>query len=125
MAGARCSTVESGATGAPAFDIIRFILDEGDSDYMPGQRFQDPKIETRSDAGRPYYFIRPFVPVVTPDGIARKQKRVRLGFCNEMGMREAKQRKQDIMSAINAGKFLVQSQIPESPDTPWKVAALA
>jgi hypothetical protein len=81
---------------------------------MRGQRWQDPKIEIRSDVKRPFYFIRPFVPVVTPDGIIRKQKSIPLGFCDEMSMTKAKARKQEIMATVNAGKFMVQSQIPFS-----------
>ncbi len=103
-----------GGGGVPSLDIIRSILDRGDSDYMPGQKFQDPKIETRTDAKKPYYSIRPFVPVVTPEGIVRKQKRMHLGFCDEISMREAKARKEQIMATVNAGKFLVQSQLPFS-----------
>ncbi len=81
---------------------------------MPGQKFQDPKIETRTDAVRPYYCIRPFVPVMTDEGLVRRQKRIPLGFVDETSMREAKQRKQEIMAGVNAGKFLVQSQLPFS-----------
>jgi hypothetical protein len=81
---------------------------------MPGQKYQDPKIETRTDAKKPYYSIRPFVPVVTREGIVRKQKRMHLGFCDEISMREAKARKEQIMATVNAGKYLVQSQLPFS-----------
>jgi len=79
---------------------------------MPGQRYQDPKIQTRVDVSRPFYFIRPFVPVVTSDRIERKQKSIPIGFCDEISMREAKARKQQVMATVNAGRFVLQSQIP-------------
>jgi len=81
---------------------------------MRGQRYQDPKIQVRNDVARPFYWIRPYVPVVTESGIVRKQRSMALGFCDEISMREAKARKQQIMATVNAGKFLVQSQIPFS-----------
>lgn len=79
---------------------------------MPGQRYQDPKIQTRADVKRPFYFIRPYVPTVTATGVERKKQSQPLGFCDEITMREAKARKQQIMASINAGKFLIQAQIP-------------
>lgn len=79
---------------------------------MPGQRFQDPKVQTREDVKRPFYFIRPYVPHLTATGIERKKHSIPLGFCDEINIRTAKGRKQQIMATINAGKFLIQSQIP-------------
>ena len=79
---------------------------------MPGQRYQDPKIQTRADVKRPFYFIRPYVPRFTPSGIERKKHSIPLGFCDEISMREAKARKEQIMAPINVGKFLIQSQVP-------------
>jgi integrase len=79
---------------------------------MPGQRYQDPKVQTRSDVSRPFYFIRPFVPRFTSTGLERKQKSIPLGFCDEISVREAKARKQQVMATVNAGKFVIQSQIP-------------
>ena len=81
---------------------------------MPGQRYQDPKIQTRTDVSRPFYFIRPFVPVIAADRVERKQKSMPLGFCDEISMREAKARKQQVMATVNAGKFVLQSQLPFS-----------
>jgi integrase len=97
---------------ASSLDIIRFILDGGGEDYMPRQRWQDPKIQTRTDVSRRFYFIRPFVPVVTPEGVLRKQKAIPLGFCDEMGKRQAEARKQEAMATVNAGRFIVECQIP-------------
>ncbi len=79
---------------------------------MPGQRHQDPKIQIRSDVSRPFYFIRPYVPIVTANGIDRRKKSIPIGFCDEISIREAKGLKQQIMAAMNAGKFVIQSQLP-------------
>src|ERR1700693_3811224 len=97
--------------GKSGIDIIRSILDRS-GDVMPGQRFQDPKIQTRTDVKRQFYFIRPYVPKITPTGLERKKQSIPLGFCDEISIREAKAGKQEIMATINAGKFLIQSQIP-------------
>jgi hypothetical protein len=79
---------------------------------MPGQRYQDPKIQIRSDVSRPFCFIRPYVPRFTSGGIERKQQSIPLGFCYEISMREAKGIKQQLMATVNAGKFVLQLQIP-------------
>jgi integrase len=107
-------TVHRDGASSVSLDIIRLILDEGDSDYMPGQRFQDPRILTRTDVKRPFYYILASVPVVTAQGLKRKRQSFQLGFCDQIKMREAQARKQQIMAPINAGRLLVQSQIPFS-----------
>jgi len=76
------------------------------------QRFQDPKILTRSDVSRPFYYILASVPVVTPSGLKRKRQPFRLGFCDETTMKRAKAIKQQVLAPINAGLSLIQSQIP-------------
>ena len=75
------------------------------------KRWQDPKIETRADAPRPYYYIRPYVPQAGSAGLQRIQKRIALGYCDETTMRQAHARKQEIMAPINQGKFILQAQI--------------
>ena len=79
---------------------------------MPGQRFQDPKIQTRKDVKRHFYYIRPYVPKIIAGRLERRKQNISLGFCDEVSMREAKAAKQRIMTTINAGKFMIQSQIP-------------
>jgi len=75
------------------------------------QRYQDPKILTRTDVSRPFYYILATVPVVTADGLKRKRRSLQLGFCDEITMREAKAKKQQVLAPINAGRFVIQSQI--------------
>ena len=79
---------------------------------MAKQRYQDPKILTRADVSRPFYYILASVPVVTSEGLRRKRQPFHLGFCDEITMKKAKGRKQEILAPINAGRFLIQSQIP-------------
>lgn len=78
---------------------------------MPGQRFQDPKIQTRRDVKRPYYFVRATVRRL---GGTPERPELRLGFCDEMTMRQAQKKKQEVMTPINAGLFILQAQLPFS-----------
>ena len=86
--------------------IIRGILED-----TQVKRWQDPQIEKRSDVPRPYYFIRPYVPQAGSAGLERVRKRIPLGFCDQITMRKAQSRKQEIMGPINQGKFILQAQI--------------
>ena len=79
---------------------------------MAKQRYQDPKILTRGDVSRPFYYMLAAVPVVTAEGLKRKRQSFQLGFCDEITVRQAKARKQQILAPINAGRCLIQSQIP-------------
>lgn len=94
------------------FNLISDILRSEDD--VANQRFQDPQIEKRTDVARPYYFIRPYVPIYEETGPVRKRKPIQLGFCDEITMKRAKANKEQIMSGINAGKFIIQSQVPFS-----------
>jgi integrase len=100
-------------TRTPSLELIRAILGSED-DALPGQRYQDPKIQTRSDVKRPFYYIQPYVPELTPQGLVRRKKKIALGFVDEMSMRKAKSAKEQYMSTINAQKFIAQSQVPFS-----------
>src|SRR6516165_5191133 len=100
-----------GLSPPPSLDIIRSILDRSEGEAMAGQRYQDPAVQVRTDVEQPFYYIRPYVPVITPDGLVRRKKRIQLGFVSEMTMRQAKAAKEQVMATINNNKFLVQSQI--------------
>ncbi|MEN6603727.1 MAG: tyrosine-type recombinase/integrase [Bryobacteraceae bacterium] len=95
--------------GSGLFDLVKYLLEDESEKAMT--RYQDPKVEVRRDVKRPFYFIRPYVPLVTEHGIQRRQRKTQLGFCDEMTMRQARAAKQQVMALINAGKFLLQSQI--------------
>lgn len=76
------------------------------------KRWQDPAILIRSDVKRPYYFIRPYIPVPGTEGMDRKQRPIRLAFVDEKpSERKLMALKQEAMAAVNQGKFLLQAQI--------------
>lgn len=43
---------------------------------MPGQRYRDPMILIRKDVRWLFYYIQPYVPVLTPAGMVRKRQNV-------------------------------------------------
>jgi hypothetical protein len=98
-------------SSSTSLDLIRSILDRCEDDVMAGQRYQDPAVQERTDVERPFYYIRPYVPTITAQGLVRKKKRIQLGFMDEMTKRQAKAAKEQIMATINNNKFLVQAQI--------------
>jgi integrase len=88
-------------------DLVAYLLGGGGV-----TRHQDPKLQVRKDVPRPYFYIRPVVPVRTEAGIVRKQRRVPLGFLDEMTAKQAKVAKEEYMATVNAGKTLLQAQVP-------------
>jgi hypothetical protein len=101
---------QGGGRGMSALDIIQSILDRGEGAMK--FRHQDPKILTRTDVSRPFYYVLATVPVVTSEGIKRKRQSFQLGFCNEITMKQARARREQILAPINAGRCLIQSQVP-------------
>ncbi len=106
----RPTVIEGGAGSVSALDIISHVLDRGE--HAMKTRYQDPKILTRTDVRRPFYYILASVPVVTPGGIQRKRQSFQLGFCDEISMKQARGMKQQILAPVNAGRSLIQSQVP-------------
>lgn len=74
---------------------------------MPRQRFQDPKIRQAKNGA---FFIRPWVDVITKDGLKRKKKTIVLGP-SEMGKRAAITKKNEVMLTINNADYVIKSQI--------------
>jgi integrase len=104
-------TVDQGGAGTvSALDIIQCILDRGEGAMK--FRYQDPKILTRTDVSRPFYYILATVPVVTHEGLKRKRQSFQLGFCDEITMKQARARRDQILAPVNAGRCLIQSQVP-------------
>lgn len=89
--------------------MIRLILDGG-IEGMP-RKYQNPKLEIRSDVKRPYYFCRVTVPKITEAGRVGKREPRALGFVDEITKKEALQRRAELLEIVNAGRVLVQSQI--------------
>ena len=81
-------------------------------DSMPRARFQKTIIK-KSEGRHPYWYMRPRVDVITPEGKrGRKLKRISLGrVSREFGKHEAEARANQIMRTINRADYMIQSQI--------------
>lgn len=81
-------------------------------DDMPKQRYQRTIVH-KSEGSHPYWYIRPRVDVITPEGTRdRKPKRIQLGLVTrEFGKREAITKANQIMGTINQSRYMIQSQI--------------
>jgi len=74
---------------------------------VPRERFQDPTIEQTKSGS---YFIRPWVDVITKDGIDRRKKTIVLGP-ETMKQRDVLAAKRRAMETINRASYVIQSQI--------------
>jgi integrase len=72
---------------------------------VPKERYQQPTLQQTK---RGVWFIRPWVDVVTPDGVIRQKKTVPIGA---MGKREATKKAGEVMQTINRADYVVTSQI--------------
>jgi integrase len=97
-------------TAGAASAIIRRILEE---DTLMPKKYQNGKLEVRKDVARPYYFVR--ASVVRIDKVTGERRKVReehkLGFVDEIARKRAMQLRAEVLETINAGRFVVQSQI--------------
>lgn len=75
---------------------------------MPRERYQDPTLQQSKNG---CWFIRPWVDVLTEDGLTRKKKQIVLGP-SSIGRREATTLKRAVMDTINRASYVVQSQVP-------------
>ena len=79
---------------------------------MARREHQLPNV-LRQDGPRPYWYIRYRVRVlVTRNEIRREEKWNRLGYCDEMGKRQAERRRDEIMKGINNQLYTIQTQMP-------------
>jgi len=76
----------------------------GGYDDMP-KRYQDPKLEKRTDVARPYWFIR----VRLRRGDPRSPQRI--GFCDEMTLKQAKETRGEFLKNVNSGLFVGQARV--------------
>lgn len=74
-------------------------------------RVQDSKLY-RTAGKHPKWRIRPYVPVVTEQGVKNKQQWMTLGRCETMTKREAAAKRNAILDSINRRTSVVASQIP-------------
>lgn len=86
--------------------ILRGILariEEG----MP-RKYQNPKLEIRSDVKRPYYFIRVTIPGI--EGTRRRVAKI-LGFCDQMTRKDAQKTRAEVLDVVNAGRLFTQARM--------------
>lgn len=98
----------SGLSGrsAPVYNPITRILGLGDD--VP--RIQNPKLQ-KTTGQNPRWYIRPYVPLLTANGVEPKQQRIFLGVCAEVTKRHAIVLKNRAMEKINRHQWIVSSQI--------------
>lgn len=74
---------------------------------MPRERFQDPTIEQNKNGS---FFIRPWVDVITVNGIERRKKQIVLGPAT-LKQREVLAAKRRVMETLNRASYVIQSQV--------------
>jgi hypothetical protein len=79
---------------------------------MARREYQDSPLK-KSTGQRTFYYVRVRLKTLTSKGkIGTKQHRERLGFCDEVGRREAERRRADYLKKVNGQCYTIQSQIP-------------
>jgi integrase len=74
---------------------------------VPRERFQDPKLEQNKNGS---WFIRPWVDIITANGVERRKKQIVLGAAS-IGKRAALATKRRVMETINRASYVIQSQL--------------
>lgn len=87
--------------------ILRSILD-GARDRMP-KKYQDGKLEKRTDVAHPYWFLRVALPQA--DGSKAKRQPHKLGYCHEVTRKQAMQRRAALLGAANACHLLIPASV--------------
>jgi len=79
---------------------------------MARREHQLPSV-LRQDGARPYWYIRYRVRVlVGKNETRRKEKWHRLGYCDEIGKRQAERLRDDMMRKVNGQVYTIQTQMP-------------
>jgi integrase len=82
-----------------------------EKDLMP-RKYQNAKLELRTDVERPYYYIRYSVVKIGPEGQrVRRRERSILGYLDEISKKQALIRRAEVLEIVNAGRVLVTSQV--------------
>jgi integrase len=93
-----------GTCNGTVFSIARLL---GGGESMPKPRYQLPSIfQTKQGS----YFIRPWVDVLTKEGLKRIKKTITLGP-PQMGKRKAIAVRNQVMEKLNRSDYVIQSQI--------------
>ena len=78
---------------------------------MARREYQNPPLKI-GGTGRKFYYIRVRKRVLTGAGkVGRTQPRITLGWCDEVGRREAERRRADKLREINGELYTIQSHI--------------
>jgi len=88
---------------------------------MARREYQNPPLK-KSKGKRPFWYIRYRRKVLIGKGqIERAQKQQSLGYCDEVGVREAQRQREEILRQINREVYTIQSHIPfREFSTIWK-----
>lgn len=84
--------------------IVRSLLN-----HEQRRKYQNPKLETRRDCARPYYFIRVRIPETGKPKSPRHRQVI--GFLDEMSTKEAMSRRAEILEVINSESVLAEAQV--------------
>ena len=84
---------------------------------MGRPRYQHPSV-LKTNGKRPRYYIRVMIDVlVDRNRMGRKEQPNYLGFCDEMGKREAEKLRDEKLKHVNNTPLVIQSQVKFS-DSP-------
>jgi integrase len=78
---------------------------------MARREYQNPPLK-KSKGPRPFWYIRYRRKVLQGKNIVRVQKQQSLGYCDEVGKREAERLRDEILRQINREVYTIQSHIP-------------
>jgi integrase len=80
---------------------------------MGRPRYQHPNVKrTKPKMGRARWYVRVMVDVLADrNRITRREKVLYLGFCNEMGKREAEKERDKQLQTVNNTPLVIQSQV--------------
>ena len=90
------------ARGSVCFSVAQLL-----SSHMPKPRYQEPTIRQSKNGS---FYIRPYIDILSADGLSRKKKTIVLGPAS-IGKREAIRLKNAAMEKINRADYIIQSQI--------------
>ena len=82
---------------------------------VPRRRYQMPSVLKEVNCRRPYWFIRYRMDRLTDaNKTTRAETRKMLGYCDEIGKREAERIRNEVLESVNQSDYVIQSQIPFS-----------
>lgn len=96
------------ARNSQGFDIL---LSRKEREKMARRRYQNPTLQT-TDAQRPKWYVQYWKDVI---GLDKQWKRIQdreyFGFCDEVGVNEAKRRRATFLQTINREVYKLQSHV--------------